>query len=86
MDGYVDPLLFMGLIGASIARGKSDIWYSDGSPKTEADLMRVPWAKAHIREEHRRRAAWRHPANKPAAPPMQVGARGVKFPFVPAAR
>ena len=56
--GYVDALLFMGLIGASIAEGKRDIWYADGSPKTEADLMRVPWARRHIRAVHRERAAW----------------------------
>lgn len=57
--GYVDPLLFMGLIGSSIALGKRDIWYADGSPKTEADLMRVPWAKARIRQEYRERLEWR---------------------------
>lgn len=57
--GHVDPLMFMGLIGAAIARGKSDIWYGDGEPKTEADLMRIPWAKAHIRQEYRERANWR---------------------------
>lgn len=58
-SAYVDPLLFMGLIGASIAEGKSDIWYADGEPKTEADLMRVPWARKHIRREYREREAWR---------------------------
>lgn len=57
--GYVDPVLFMGLIGSAIARGKSDIWYADGTPKTEADLMRVPWVAQHIRQEYRKRAAWR---------------------------
>jgi len=57
--GYVDPLMFMGLIGASIAEGSDAIWYSDGTPKTEADLMRVPWVRDHIRREYRERAAWR---------------------------
>jgi len=57
--GYVDPLMFMGLIGSSIAEGSREIWYSDGTPKTEIDLMRVPWAAKHIRREYRERAAWR---------------------------
>lgn len=60
--GQIEPLMFMGLIGAAIALGKRDIWYSDGAPKTEADLMRVPWARAHIREEYNRRRAWREAA------------------------
>lgn len=55
----VDPLVFMGLIGASIAIGSTEIWYSDGSPKSEADLMRVPWVKAYLRREYREREAWR---------------------------
>lgn len=53
--GNVDPIMFMGLIGAACARGKSDIWYSDGTPKTEIDLMRIDWVKAHIRREYRER-------------------------------
>lgn len=58
-QGFVDPLTFMGLIGASIAVGKRDIWHSDGSPKTEADLMRTPWVRAHLRERKREHEAWR---------------------------
>lgn len=59
MTGYTDGLMFMGLIGAAIAEGSSEIWYSDGTPKTEADLMRVPWVANHIRREYAERAAWR---------------------------
>lgn len=59
MSENVDPLLFMGLIGASIAHGSRAIWYSDGTPKTEADLMRVPWVKAHLRKEYREREEWK---------------------------
>lgn len=54
-----DGLMFMGLIGAQIARGGQDIWYSDGTPKTEADLMRVPWVRKHIRQEYQERWRWR---------------------------
>lgn len=57
--GYIDPLMFMGLIGSAIAEGSSEIWYSDGAPKTEADLMRVPWIKNHIRREYAERRKWR---------------------------
>lgn len=53
-----DPLMFMGLIGAQIAQGGGDIWYSDGTPKSTADLMRVPWVRDHIRAEMRERWAW----------------------------
>lgn len=52
-----EPMMFMGLIGASIALGKSDIWYSDGTPKATYDLFRVPWARDHIRQEMRERWA-----------------------------
>lgn len=58
--GHVDPLLFAGLIGSGLARGRyDDLYYRDGTWKTEADLMRVPWVAAEIRQEHRERAAWR---------------------------
>ncbi len=55
----VEPLMFMGLIGAATARNSTAIWYSDGSPKTGVDLMRVPWVRDYIRREYRERDAWR---------------------------
>lgn len=55
----IEPLVFMGLIGASIAIGSTEIWYSDGSPKSESDLMRVPWVRKHLRQEYREREAWK---------------------------
>jgi hypothetical protein len=54
-----EPLLFMGLIGASIARNSKEIWYSDGSPKAEIDLFRIPWVRDHIRERMRARWRWK---------------------------
>jgi len=54
-----EPMLFMGLIGASIASGSKEIWYSDGTPKSTVDLFRVPWVRDHIRQEMRDRWAWR---------------------------
>lgn len=59
-----EPLMFMGLIGSSIANGRyGDQFYSDGSPKLTVDLFRVPWIRDHIRSEMRERWAWRdsHP-------------------------
>lgn len=57
-QGYVDPMLFMGLIGQAAARNSRDIWYSDGTPKTEADLYRVPWVRKAINAELHGRYAY----------------------------
>lgn len=55
-----EPMMFMGLIGASIAVGSyRELYYSDGSPKATVDLFRTPWIRDHIRAEMRERWAWR---------------------------
>lgn len=54
-----EPLMFMGLIGASIARHSTEPWYSDGTPKLTIDLMRTPWIRSHLRREWREREAWK---------------------------
>lgn len=57
---WPDPLLFQGLVGFSIARGKyRDLFREDGFCKSTEDLMRDPETRRYLLREIWERDRWR---------------------------